>query len=437
MPPGGIEEDFRRARLCHVCGYLHEQEHTEAEVCLFCASPLDPAHSDYPQRLLDQPIMRSRPVERISSEEEERARRGYATTTHFSLEGDTSHCRFHGQDSQDRILMEAFFAPTARLWKINHGWRGSQRDGFNVDPATGRWERQSDISPQDPGQRRTVTGVRPYVQDMRNLLMLRPVGETFTRPFLLSLLYALKRAIQFVHHLEEQEIEAELIGQGDHLRLLYWEAAEGGTGVWHRLASEQDALAEIAAQALRLCHFDPVTGQDDPNQEIQPCATACYRCLLAYGNQREHRLLDRMLLPEYLVALANSSLTPAEPAETQETRDAHFRHLLTLADSALEKDFLKFLYAKGLRLPDEAQNRPCLDIYVQPDFYYRHAQNPQLPGVCIFVDGPLHDAPENHDRDAQLRTALRNRGFGVVAIRYDHPFADQIGGRPDIFGHAD
>ncbi len=124
-----------------------------------------------------------------------------------------------------------------------------------------------------------MTGVRPYVQDMRNLLMLCPVGDKFARPFLLSLLYVLKRAIQFVYHLEEQEIEAELIGQGDHLRLLYWEAAEGGTGVWHRLAGEQGAVAEIAAQALRLCHFNPLTGQDDPTLEIKPCAAACYRCL--------------------------------------------------------------------------------------------------------------------------------------------------------------
>ncbi len=75
LPPGGIAEAFRRARLCHVCGDLHEQEHTEEEVCRFCASTLDPAYADYPQRLLDQPMMRARPVERISSEEEERVRR--------------------------------------------------------------------------------------------------------------------------------------------------------------------------------------------------------------------------------------------------------------------------------------------------------------------------------------------------------------------------
>ncbi len=110
LPPGGIDEAFRRGRLCNVCGYLHEQEHTEKEVCRFCASPLDPAYADYPQRLLDQPMMRSRPVERISSEEEERVRRGYATTTHFSLERNADS-RFNVPDPQGQPLMEALFVP--------------------------------------------------------------------------------------------------------------------------------------------------------------------------------------------------------------------------------------------------------------------------------------------------------------------------------------
>ena len=433
LPTSGIDEALQQAILCNVCGYLHEQEHNAAEVCFFCAAPLDAVNSDNPQRLLDQPMMRSRPVERISSEEEERARRGYATTTHFSLERNVGN-QFQLRTPHGHALMEAFFAPTARLWKINHGWRGGKREGFNVDPSTGRWERKTEADQKDASERRSVTGIRPYVQDMRNLLMLRPVGNKLSRPFLLSLLYALKRAIQFVYHLEEQEIEAELIGQGEHLRLLYWESAEGGTGVWHRLTSEPDAMAEISEQALRLCHFNPATGQDDSELEVAPCAAACYLCLLAYGNQREHRLLDRMLLPEYLVALATSIMTPIE---IQEDRNDHFKRLLSLTDSTLEKDFLNFLLKNGLRLPDEAQNRPVEGSYVQPDFYYWHTQNPKLPGTCIFVDGPVHDDPENRGHDTLLRTELRNLGFGVIAIRYDRPFSEQVRGRPDIFGPLD
>jgi very-short-patch-repair endonuclease len=46
------------------------------------------------------------------------------------------------------------------------------------------------------------------------------------------------------------------------------------------------------------------------------------------------------------------------------------------------------------------------------------------PGVCVFVDGPVHDQPEERDRDAQLRGDLDNLGYRVVAIRYDRPMAE-------------
>ena len=119
-------------------------------------------------------------------------------------------------------------------------------------------------------------GVKPYVQDGRNILMMQPPGDEESNEFLLSLLYALKRAIQFVYQVEEQEVGAELIGQGEHHRLLLWEEAEGGTGIWERLAREPHALAEVARQALALCHFDPDTGDDANEHDSTKCAVACY-----------------------------------------------------------------------------------------------------------------------------------------------------------------
>ena len=76
------------------------------------------------------------------------------------------------------------------------------------------------------------TGVKPFVLDTRNVLLVRPLVGSASDEFLTTLLYALKRGIQFVHHVEEQEVAAELIGRDEHKRLLFWEAAEGGTGVW-------------------------------------------------------------------------------------------------------------------------------------------------------------------------------------------------------------
>ena len=83
LPPAGIEDRLRRARLCKVCGYAHDDESVTVDLCEHCGTQLDAATSDFPQRLFEQPAMRTRSVERISSDEEERIRSGYQITTHF------------------------------------------------------------------------------------------------------------------------------------------------------------------------------------------------------------------------------------------------------------------------------------------------------------------------------------------------------------------
>jgi len=58
---------------------------------------------------------------------------------------------------------------------------------------------------------------------------------------------------------EENEVAVELIGEGEQQRLLLWEGAEGGTGVWKRILGDPGAFADVAREALRVCHVDPET----------------------------------------------------------------------------------------------------------------------------------------------------------------------------------
>ena len=258
--------------------------------------------------------------------------------------------------------------------------------------------------------------------------MIRPMGDDQSNEFLLSLLYALKRAIQFAYQVEEQEVGAELIGQGEHRRLLFWEEAEGGTGIWERLATEPHALSDVARQALTICHFDPETGEDADSHDPTVCAVACYECLLAYSNQLHHRHIDRRLLPEFLHLFASSTTIPVE----ERNPDEQYQWLEGLIDpnSSLEREFLRFLHTNRLRLPDNAQNRPAPGVHVQPDFYYDRRD---MPGVCVFVDGPHHDGPEQREIDARLRTILQDNGFRVITIRHDRSFDEQVGDHPDVF----
>lgn len=78
-----------------------------------------------------------------------------------------------------------------------------------------------------------------------------------------------------------------------------------------------------------------------------------------------------------------------------------------------------------------AQYQPHSEINVQPDFYY---ERDNLPGVCVFVDGPRHDMPAQQAHDNDVREALANRGFRVISIGYPTPFQGHVAAYPDVFG---
>ena len=428
VPPSGIEASFRKARLCQTCGFAHDGANVDLELCLNCGIKLD-GSSDYPQRLLEQPTMRARRRERISSEEEERVRTGYRVTTHFTF-GPSRIQSAEALSESGEVVLTAQYAPGTRLWRINHGWRHSDETepGFRIDPHTGRWEpRSSDAAAErDPAMSVPLTGVRTYVHDSRNVLFIQHRSEDTSIQFDVTLLHAIKRAIQFVYQVEEQEISAELIGEKEHRRMIFWEAAEGGIGVWEHLVSEPGAFSSVADMALRLCHDQAF--EDGAGNEPTACVSACYECLLTYSNQLEHRVIDRRLVLEYLRLLATSTTS----LEGEPDYEEQYRRLVELVDpeSTLEREFLDVLRDNRLRLPDTAQNRPSSKVLVQTDFYYERENR---PGICVFIDGPHHDSPEQRTTDDRVRKELQDYGFRVVAIRYGRPIAEQLNEHTDVF----
>jgi len=49
------------------------------------------------------------------------------------------------------------------------------------------------------------------------------------------------------------------------------------------------------------------------------------------------------------------------------------------------------------------------------------------PGACLFVDGSNHLDPVRKERDTAARTALEDRGYRVITIRFDLPRETQGG----------
>jgi hypothetical protein len=349
VPAGGLENRLTSAKLCLSCGYIHPGEDAVVDLCVHCGTRLDGATSEFPQRLFDQPTVRAARWVRISSEEEERAREGYHVTTQFRvpLGTKTRRIRLAAAEGQANLLA-ATYIPQAELWRINHGWRRStERNGFVIDRSTGRWQGKDGV-PDDEGGLETsaiapLTGLKPYVKDSRNVLLLRPAEQDQTdTAFLKTLAHALRRAVQITYHVEEQEIATEFIGQGENQRILLWEAAEGGIGVWERLIQDPGAFAELGRCALSIIHQDPETGAELPGWADR-CTAACYDCLLSYSNQPDHRHINRHLIRSYLQTLATSEAVWAADARSY---DEQYRWLSEQIDvaSTFERAFLDQLH---------------------------------------------------------------------------------------------
>ncbi|MCX7844690.1 MAG: DUF1998 domain-containing protein [Candidatus Bipolaricaulota bacterium] len=410
-PPGGLAERFSQKRRCLRCGALAEPHEDQ---CPSCRTLLDPSTGEWLD-LLELPNVRLERSERITCEEEERYRRGFRVEVAFRL-GPAERVQEAIVRDPQGVLARLRYAPAATLFLINRGVRNDPVPGFLVDLHQGSFPRDSEEWTSETRR------VSLLVHNTRNLLFLHlappqwradPVVE-------ISLAYALKRALEKTYHLEERELAVEVIGQGEHRALLFYEEAEGGVGALRRLVEEPQALAEAAAEALRTCHFHEDTGED-----LSDAHAACYECLLSYENHEELPHLNRLRIREILLRLSQATVELSGPTRT---REQQYQWLLDRIDprSSLEREFLEFLYRGGFRLPEGAQHRVASAGAVA-DFFYP-------PNVLVFCDGPDHDRPDQQERDRRQRELLRLLGYRVVSIRYNEPFASQVARYPEVFG---
>lgn len=434
LPVQDPEKRFTRAKLCDSCGYLHEGEAAHLDMCENCSSALTNANSRYLESLLQMPTAATIRRERITCDEEERLRRGFEISTHFRFsfhQGLPRRWLAHSEAPAGERLLSLVYAPAADLWRINHKWRRQVEDiGYRLDMKNGRWLRQGIVAPSDNEQSEIRSNVRLYVRDTANaLLVYPPPAKSEDEPFIATLQYALAQGIQETYQVEESELSSERLGEANQRGILFWEAAEGGLGVLRHLVETPSALAQVAAAALRTCHFDP-EGIDlrPPEDEESGCARACYDCLLSYYNQRDHLLLDRHQVRDFLLQLVAST---TQIGSAERDHQAHYRYLYAQTDpeSELERQFLSYLFEHNFRLPDYAQCQ-LENVYTVPDFFYD-------PNICIFCDGTVHDEAQQKAQDAQVRQELKDRGYRVIVYRYDSDLASLLLQYKEVFGTGD
>jgi len=414
---GGGDLVTSSAKRCEECGYLGVPSE---DTCGMCGARL-PAETT---GLLQLHTVYTTRRERISSDEEERRRAGFrlVTSYRFHDHGARPGRRDGLVECDGERIATVTYGDSATVRVTNIGRVRAKKDeppGFWLDLTDGRWmaeraaaEASGDASELDvvdkPGEeRRRKARVIPFVEDRRNILVLR-MEEGLPESVALSLMFALERGIEATYELEDSELTSELLPSSTGLRdrMLFTEAAEGGAGVLRQLQGERFDLAKVAAAALEICHFAPDGTDLGGAHPDRPCARGCYDCLLTYGNQTFHTAINRHDVRDLLLRFARSETLPTGAGET---RSGQLARLTEAVESKLEAKFLQFLKERGLRMPDEAQTL-VPDAHARPDFVYR------LPDaqVAVFVDGPVHQFEAVAERDTDAEERLRDLGWDVV-----------------------
>lgn len=304
------------------------------------------------QSLYKIETVETRLAERISADEEERQRQGFELQTSFRYAQrnngtwDMSCSSIRSADGSC-TLAELRYGPSATLWRINKGWRRRKDQnvlGFHINPLTGWWSKQekSDeaAGAQDESENNGATArIVPYVEDVRNILVLMPSETELEDTTMATLTAALKRAVESLFQIEESELVAESLPDSKNRKaILFYEAAEGGAGVLSQLAHDPTLMPAVARKALEIMHYD-LNGVNSHHELLdhdqagagaaQPCESGCYRCLLSYFNQPDHVLIDRKneKMLEILWQMAQAEMRLGEcqglssPVQEQEESD--------------------------------------------------------------------------------------------------------------------
>jgi ATP-dependent helicase YprA (DUF1998 family) len=413
-------------KVCRKCGCSHpESEGTIYDICVYCGEPLTEDIKNL-FRLQNVAVQRR---ERISSEEEERTKMGYdlVTTFKFNEIQGKQQSRIAEVNYEDKQMFKLTYGHAAELWRINKGWKRNKSTGFVIDAERGLWAKNENDDKDDiVNMSNHVSRVIPFVSDHRNCLLIEPNFDCDIR-FMASLQSAIKSAIQVQFQLEDSELSAEPLPSKDNRKvIMLYESAEGGAGVLRRLVEEPEALNKVAMSALEICHFDPLTGENKfkhPRSK-ESCEAACYDCLLNYGNQTDHELMDRFVIKDCMLKLTEATIKATPSAMSW---NEHVDHLKSLCDSELEKAWIDFIITNNGRLPSAAQ-KLIAECSTKPDFMYEEKH------VAVYIDGLSHDFPDRQSRDREKEELLEDYGYQVIRFGHKDNWLSVSKKYVDIFG---
>ena len=298
---------------CRSCGFAaiveNNSDHLPFDVCPNCGEKIEA--SDRVSHIFRIENIETRIKNRISSQDEERVKKGYVLDTSFSYDYSKPTQKSVIYDNGNSTIGHLTYIPSADIYKLNKGWKGNQdtdaSPGFRIDAVTGIWGKatpsiadEEEMEEQDEKlpKPKAITTVVPFVSECKNILLLQPEGDGMTDKTIPTLQAALARGIESVFQIEESELAIESLPNPDNRRtIMFYEASEGGAGVLSRLQEDPEAFRAVCRKALEIMHYIVPEGhvfeRDELIDDKQDCISACYSCLLSYYNQTDHKFIDR------------------------------------------------------------------------------------------------------------------------------------------------
>ncbi len=411
------ESSFVEAKISKKTGYFLTGDQKDLEICPFSGQNLgDNANTEHLHDLIEMAESRAEEIDRISCEEEERISRGFDIRTFFSVDGgQLERVRKAVARTSENTLLNLCYIPAARLIHVNTGWRAQEGDGFPMGLVSGDW--RSHMPGPEQNFNETFRLVKLWTSNLADALYIEPIQPLGLDPDgVITLQHALKRAIESVFQVEPNEIGVVSVGDPEAPNILIFEASEGSLGILSQFVENIRVFREVVAQAISICRYD--------DQKYK--GPASYDDLLSYYNQRDHKIIDRHLIKGALDKLLICSIE-LRHNQSFSSYDDQYRAMLKSLDpnSSTEKNFIDYLYANGLRLPDAAQKR-VEGVFVQPDFYYE-------PRIWVFCDGSPHDDPKVIADDQNKRQSIMALGDEVWTYHFRDNLAAKVAERPDIF----
>lgn len=412
-----IENRIFKAKVSKSSGYFLTGEQYSVDTCpLTKVSLSDNDTKEDLINLLEMAETRCIETARITCEEEERLSRGYKIDTYFAVDGDLSRTTKATLKSHDEPLINLTFIPAARIYSVNQGWRVKKREGFIIGLTTGLWHKESKLTDNDKNGE-DINLVKLVISNTSDALYLEPMSALgLEADGIITLQFAIKRAIERRFHVESNEISVTIMGDPKAPNIFLYESAEGSLGILSQFVQNISVFHEVVNDAIKICRFD----------ETEYTRPASYDDLLSYYNQYYHQIIDRFLIKNALDKLRVCKIE-LQTNKHFDNYDHHYQKLLTRIDpnSSTERVFLDYLYKNNLRLPDEAQ-KSYKDMYIQPDFFYK-------PDIWVFCDGTPHDDPKIKEDDRIKRQAIINDGEQIVVYYYKDNLDKLVTVRSDIF----